>query len=162
MDGFNPFTNRQAGKKISTCGVYLVCLNLPPEIRYRSENVFLAGVIPGPSQPSLHQINYILKPLIDDFLVLWEKGLYLMRTLNYPGGRHVRAAIIPLVCDLPAARQMAGLGSHTSRNFCSECLLDLHNMDELDPSKWPHRSYSRHKKIARQWRGHQRRAAGTV
>lgn len=151
MDGFNPFMNKQAGKMVSVCGVYLVCLNLPPEIRHRTENVLLVGVIPGPSTPSLHQINHILKPLIDEFLVLWEQGLYLMRTPKHPGGRRVRAAIIPLVCDLPAARQMAGLGGHMFRYFCSECRLQRDDIDELDASKWPRRSLLEHREAALRW-----------
>ncbi|KAF8227890.1 hypothetical protein L208DRAFT_1041434, partial [Tricholoma matsutake] len=60
MDGFNPFTNKQAGKKNSAGGIYMVCLNLPPSLRYDVENMFLFGVIPGPWQPSLDEINHIL------------------------------------------------------------------------------------------------------
>lgn len=152
MDGFNPFTNKQAGKQVTTCGIYLVCLNLPPEFRYRPENVFLVGVVPGPSEPSLHQINYILKPLIDDFLILWKEGVYLMRTWKYASGRLVKAVIVPLVCDLPAARKMAGMGSHMFRFFCSECMLHIHEIDDLDFENWEPRSCERHQNSALQWR----------
>ncbi len=152
MDGFNPLTNKQAGKKISTCGIYLVCFNIPPESRYRSENVFLVGVIPGPTEPSQHQINYILKPLVDDFLSLWEKGLYLMRTPKYAGGRRVKAVILPLVCDLPAARLMAGMGSHGFMFPCSECFINRRNMEDLDSSNWPRCSAKEHRKASLRWR----------
>ncbi|KAI0055799.1 hypothetical protein BV25DRAFT_1774312, partial [Artomyces pyxidatus] len=46
MDGFNPYQNKQAGKKVTTGAMYLVCLNLPPALRYRVENMFLVGIIP--------------------------------------------------------------------------------------------------------------------
>lgn len=103
IDSFNPFSNKIAGKQVTICGLYLVCLNLSPELCYCPENIFLAGIIPGPSEPTTLQINYILKPLVDTFLKLWEEGVYLMHTQKYPGGWRVTGAIIPLVCDLPAA-----------------------------------------------------------
>lgn len=149
MDRFNPLTNKQAGKKISTCGIYLVCFNLPPEVRYRPENVFLVCVISGPTEPSLHQINYILKPLIDKFLVLWTRGLYMMRTPKHPSGRRIRAVILPLVGDLPMARQLAGMAGHAPTFFCSECEIDSHNIENLDA--WPLRSATKHREAALQW-----------
>ncbi|KAJ3884150.1 hypothetical protein GG344DRAFT_28510, partial [Lentinula edodes] len=42
-DGFNPYGNRTAGKKVSIGGIYLVCLNLPPSLRHKPENTFLVG-----------------------------------------------------------------------------------------------------------------------
>ncbi|KAF9013024.1 hypothetical protein BDZ89DRAFT_895323, partial [Hymenopellis radicata] len=46
QDGTNPYGNRTAGKVVSIGPIYLVCLNLPPEVRYRVENIFLVGIIP--------------------------------------------------------------------------------------------------------------------
>ncbi|KZS90575.1 hypothetical protein SISNIDRAFT_415228, partial [Sistotremastrum niveocremeum HHB9708] len=46
IDGFNPFGNKQAGKKKSTGAIYLVCFNLPPTSRYLIDNMILIGVIP--------------------------------------------------------------------------------------------------------------------
>ncbi|KAI0375838.1 hypothetical protein BV20DRAFT_904747, partial [Pilatotrama ljubarskyi] len=60
VDWFNPFGNKKAGKSHSIGAIYLVCLNFPPHLRYRPENVYLAGVIPGPHEPELHQINHYL------------------------------------------------------------------------------------------------------
>ncbi|PBK80990.1 hypothetical protein ARMGADRAFT_893123, partial [Armillaria gallica] len=45
-DFFNPHGNKQAGKKKSIGILSLVCLNLPPDLRYKPENMFLAGIIP--------------------------------------------------------------------------------------------------------------------
>lgn len=151
MDGFNPLTNKQAGKKNSTGGIYMVCLNLPPSLRYNVENMLLVGVIPGPREPSLDQINHLLRPLVDDLLRLWHHGVYLSSTALHHSGRRVRIAVIPLVCDLPAARQMAGFGSFSSTNFCSECYQTLADMDNLDYKNWTHRTRCNHLASARLW-----------
>ena len=152
MDGFNPYHNKQAGKKVTVGAMYMVCLNLPPHLRYRIENVFLVGIIPGPSSPSTSQINEILKPLVHDLLLFWDPGVYFSRTFLYPRGRLIRCALVPLVCDLPAARQVAGFGSHNSEHFCSFCRLHLHDMDELDTSLWGKRTLEEHLRLAREWR----------
>ncbi|TBU36325.1 hypothetical protein BD309DRAFT_833665, partial [Dichomitus squalens] len=46
VDWFNPHGNKKAGKSHSIGAIYLVCLNLPPHLRFRPEFVYLAGVIP--------------------------------------------------------------------------------------------------------------------
>lgn len=71
---FNPFTNKQAGKKVSFGVISVVCLNLPVSMRYKPENMFLAGVIPGPKEPPLTLKQY-LTPLVDELLVFWDPGV---------------------------------------------------------------------------------------
>ena len=130
-----------------------VCLNLPPEHRYHVENMFLVGVIPGPSKPSLHEINHLLRPLIDDLLDCWEPGVWYTRTPTYPNGHRARCAVVPLVCDLPAARQMAGFASFSClRFFCSFCQLHLDDIDDINHSAWGHRSHADHRHWAMKWR----------
>lgn len=71
FDFFNPLTNKQAGKKIATGVVALVCVNLPIELRYKPENMFLAGIIPGPKEPLLEHINPYLRPIVDTLIDFW-------------------------------------------------------------------------------------------
>lgn len=162
MDGFNPNGNKQAGKQVSVGAIYMVCLNLPPEIRYNIENVYLVGIIPGPGHPSLDQINSLLEPLVDDFLDLWRTGCYLTRTFLRPFGLRVRCAIVPLICDLPAARQMSGFAGHGHTAFCSECDLKRINVNDIDPAAWNIRTQDEHRAYAKAWRdaadGRQRKA----
>ena len=117
IDWFNPFGNKQSGKSHSLGAIYMACLNLPPQLRYKPENIFLAGIIPGPREPNVDQLNYLLAPLVDELLVLWSTGVCMSRTLTRPLGRLVRAAVIPLVCDLPAARKVAGYASHSAKQI---------------------------------------------
>ncbi|KAH9918428.1 uncharacterized protein B0H18DRAFT_882775, partial [Fomitopsis serialis] len=46
VDGFNPFQAKEAKQSVTVTGIYMVCLNLPPHIRYLPENTYLVGIIP--------------------------------------------------------------------------------------------------------------------
>lgn len=152
MDGFNPFRKNIAGKKVSVGAMYMVCLNLSPEIRYRFENLYLVGIIPGPSEPSVDQINYLLKPLVDDLLAFWTQGVFYSCTPSYPQGRRIRCAVLPLVCDLPAARQMSGFASYSCTHFCSMCRQRLTNINNMEVSEWKRRTWAEHMDQAQQWK----------
>ncbi|KAJ3554676.1 hypothetical protein NM688_g2988 [Phlebia brevispora] len=153
VDWFNPFGNKTAEKSHSVGAVYLVCLNLPPQLRYRMENVFLAGIIPGPHELSLEQLNHFLAPLVDEMLTLWHRGVYLSRTAVCITGRLIKAAIIPLMCDLPALRKVAGFAAFSSKqHFCSFCRLPKTEINNLDRPTWHQRSWAEHLDIATQWR----------
>ena len=64
----------------------------------------------------------------------------------------VRCAVIPLVCDLPAARQMSGFAHYQSTNFCAECRQTLDDINNLDYGNWAPRTYKDHMKSAEKWR----------
>ncbi|TFY53450.1 hypothetical protein EVJ58_g9445 [Rhodofomes roseus] len=151
LDWFNPGGNKKAGKSRSLGAIYLVCINLPPHLRFRPENICLVGIIPGPNEPSLHQLNHFLRPLVDEMLVLWNAGLRLNQTALHVSGRLVRAAIIPLICDLPALRKAAGFAGHSSKHFCSFCLLKRSDINDIS-RPWPTRTWKEHLDIAQRWR----------
>jgi hypothetical protein len=46
-DWFNPFMNKQAAKMASTGSMAMACLNLPPSMHHKLENLWLS-IIPGP------------------------------------------------------------------------------------------------------------------
>jgi hypothetical protein len=121
VDYFNPLGNKQAGKKKSVGLISMVCLNLPPELRYKPENMFLFGVVPGPHEPPLACLNHYLSYLIDELLEFWHTGVRYSRTNAYYFGRVVRCALICLVCDLPAARKTNGFASFKHSEMCAIC-----------------------------------------
>ena len=123
VDGFNPLGN--SSKIISSQAIYMACLNLPPHLRFRPENILLVGLIPGPDHPVLTQLNHFLRILVEDLLTFWNRGVYYSRTPTYPKGRLVRCALVPVVCDLPATRQVIGFAGHSAKNFCNFCRLQL-------------------------------------
>ena len=66
LDWFNAEGSSSLGAHNSIGSITLICLNLPPEKRYKLENIFLFGVIPGPKEPSLEQVNHLLLPLVKE------------------------------------------------------------------------------------------------
>lgn len=152
VDAFNPFLNKQAGKKASVTAIYMVLLNLPPSSRYKVENMYLAGVIPGPREPSLTQINHLLRPLINELLEFWDPGVWYVSTPRSVSGKLVKAALVPLICDLKAARQVMGHGSHSAKKFCSICSLPWQQRNDLNASSRTPLSAERFRQRALEWK----------
>ncbi|KAL5499154.1 hypothetical protein ACEPAH_1672 [Sanghuangporus vaninii] len=129
---FNKEGARSSAASVSCGAMTLACLNLPEDIRYKDENMFLAGIIPGPKEPKPAEINHYLSPLVKEFLTLWDPGIRFSQTASTQHGRLARAAIALVVCDLPAARKVAGLYSFHSRDFlCSSCLCPKSAMGDV-------------------------------
>ncbi|KAJ3503075.1 hypothetical protein NLJ89_g8597 [Agrocybe chaxingu] len=150
LDFFNPYGNKAAGKKASLGGVYLICYNLPIELRYRIENVYIAGIIPG--EPLLHHINHILRPLVSDLIQLWNHGVKLSRTSSHNHGCLVRVALIPLIADAPAARKAAGFPGVTATDFCIFCKQTKSQLHDYDVGSWVRHNRQDHMKAAQEWR----------
>src|ERR1700678_1847856 len=128
VDFFNPYTNKQSGKKSSVGLISVVCLNLPPSMRYKPENMFLSGVIPGPKEPPLTALNPYLKPLINDLIDFWENGVKFSRTYNWKAGQLVCCALLLLVCDLPGARKLLVLRLLPMNTSVPSAIAHIYNM----------------------------------
>lgn len=151
IDWFNALHSGAAKKAWSIGAIYLVCLNLPPELRFKRENICLLGIIPGPYKPSHTEMNHFLHPIVDELLQLWTTGIWFTRTSLFPMGRRIRAALGPLVCDLDACRSIAGFAYHQNVRFCSCCLLRKSDITNLDPSSWPKRNLDQHRDACQKW-----------
>lgn len=162
VDWFNPFMNKAAGKSASTGSIVMACLNLPPSLRYKPENLFLVGVIPGPKEPSLDEINHFMRPLVDNLLPSWEHGTWFSSTHRHPQGRRERSAIAVVVTDLPAARKVTGLASYAfKKHFCSLCLLSKPDINNINHLQWARRTQEAHLEAAESWRDAQSKAERT-
>ena len=114
VDWFQPFK-----KSVYATGIiYLAVLNLPRTERFTSENILLLGVIPGPTEREL-TINTFLKPLTEELLKLWN-GVVMETHDNRLV--LVRAALLCVACDVPAARKVCGFSGHRELRGCSKCL----------------------------------------
>ncbi|KIJ65076.1 hypothetical protein HYDPIDRAFT_57405, partial [Hydnomerulius pinastri MD-312] len=133
--------------------ISMACLNLPLDIRYKPENMYLAGIIPGPKQPSLENLNHYIRPLMLDLAASWERGVHYSKTANHPNGRLTRSAIALAVCDLPAARHLAALAGVGSHFFCAACnCFHKTNYGRVDFENWVPRDRDKLRRYAEQWR----------
>lgn len=152
VDWFNPRGNKHGGSTYSAGVIFMVCLNLPPAIRYKRENIYLVGVMPGPKSPSLHQVNHFLNPLVRELNVSWSRGVYYSRTAYREQGRLTRCAALPLICDLGAGRKTSGQASHSAAMFCSFCQLLKSSINDLDRTSWPRRDCHAFRRCAEEWK----------
>jgi hypothetical protein len=132
IDWFNPYQNKAAGKSASVGSMVMSCLNLPPSMRCKPENLF-PNVIPGPREPKTDEINHFLRPLVDDLELCYDEGTWYSRTHQYPGGRRVTSAVCSSVADLPGARKTGG-GMGTSGGWISPFYTNQRreNINDID------------------------------
>ena len=152
VDWFNPHGNKTSGKKKSVGSVAMGLLNLPPSLRYKAENIYLAGIIPGPREPALDEINHFLRPVVDFFLPSWTDGTWFTRTVKYPGGRLSRSVIAVAINDLPAARKLAGRAGPTANQMCGLCWLMKSDIANFDYKTWRRRTCQEHRAAAEEWK----------
>jgi hypothetical protein len=153
IDWFNPRGNRAAGKVTSTGSIAMACLNLPPSLRYKPENLFLVGVIPGPREPSVEEVEHFIAPLVEMLDRSWRHGTKFERTESSKHGRTERSMLAVIVTDMVAARKITGCASHSSKDFfCSHCSLGKCDINNLDRRTWPTRTREVLKKAAEEWR----------
>ena len=114
LDWFRPFKHSQ----YSIGAIYIITvMNLPRNLRNKQENVFLVGLLPGPSEPS--NINGFLEPLVNELNEFWQGKE--LKIYNESGKKLVRCALLCASCDLPAGRKLCGLLSYSARMGCSRC-----------------------------------------
>lgn len=153
VDFFNIEGMRIRGASTS-CGIIsMACLNLPIDIRYKPENMYLAGIIPGPREPHLTELNHYIRPLIDDMFISWDQGVYISRTALCPDGRATRSAIFAAVNDLPGARKMAALANTGSHYFCTICqCYHKRNLGACNHGEWVKRDVTETRRHAEDWK----------
>jgi hypothetical protein len=133
VDFFNVKGNHQCNTTTSCSIISCTCLNLPVDLRYKPENMYLTGIIPGPHEPPGDQLNFFLDPLVNNMMESWGRGVRFSHTATSGQAHITRSAIVCVICDLPAARKTAQLVAATSHFYCSAChcfhLLTLGRMD---------------------------------
>ena len=151
VDWFNPYHNKASGKSASIGSIVMACLNLPPHLRYKPENLYLVGILPK-REPSREQINHILSPIVTKLLHSWEYGTWFTKTPTYPAGRLSRSVIAVSINDLLASKKVNGNASHSAELFCSHCLTTLTNINDINFAAWESRTYEHYKHWGKKWR----------
>ena len=151
-DSFNPSGNLAAKMSVSATGMYMVLLNLPPHLRYKTENIYFAGIIPGPGKPSNDQMNHFVQLVVDELGPLYaHEGVTFSRTAKYPNGRTCRGILAALVADTLAARQLGGFASVTSYRPCTLCEITKNDLENVQ-GPWIARDPREHHVDAGAWR----------
>jgi len=141
------------GAKASSGIIAAACLNLPADIRYKREYMYLAAVIPGPNEPHLTELNHYVRPVVDQFLVSWERRVHFTQTANHPTGRDTCSAIATAVCDLPAARKFNQSAGHSSHFLCTRCdCYHKSTIGRTDCEKWSIQDCTIVRQRAAQWK----------
>ena len=145
IDWFQPFSRR---KDVSVGVIYMCLLNLPLNLRYKRENIFILGIIPALNkEPST--LKFFLEPIVKELKCLW-KGVRIA-SCNKPDGTNIRAALLCCTADVPAQRKLCGFLGHSANLGCSKCLKSFpRNFGEkndysgFDRDLWPKRFYHDH------------------
>ena len=90
-------------------------------MRFIKQNMILVSLLPGEKQSSFAELNRMLQPMVKELLTLHIGKLF--NTYQYPKGRTVRALLLQVCCDSPAARKVGGFGVVT--HCCNKCNLQL-------------------------------------
>ena len=153
VDSFNVEGMSIRGASTSCTIISLACLNLPPEIRYKAENIGLIAIIPGPREPHLTDLNYYMAPIMDAFCDSWERGTRHSRIALHPGSHVSRSAVAAAVMDLVAARKAAQLASHSAHIYCHVCTCSgKSTRGRTDSEHWVSRDPQDMRKCAEAWR----------
>ena len=121
VDWFQPFVRSLCSKGV----VYLVNMNLPRRVRMLKENVLAVGVWPDVGEHTRSGVAFL------DQLVTQLEQLYVGVPLDpdKPDGDKIRAVLLFVCADVPAARCIGGLTSCTSTSGCHMCDKKFHGED---------------------------------
>ena len=154
VDWYNPYTNKIAGKllkrnytliqliilhigkKVSCGAILLYCWNLPFNLRYQPENIFIVGLTPPPHLPDPTTISHLLDPVITSVVKYGVAPGQDVPTSRHPNGVPVQAKIAPVIADLEGSRKVSGFLAHGATMFCSFCLCTKDQLEDLNMQSW--------------------------
>jgi hypothetical protein len=129
----------------------LYCLNLPLEIHFLQENVFLASLIPLSNEATVWGLNHLLPHFVHTIMEFDNPG-QILATWSHPGGVPVAARVYPNIADLLASKKWIGFGSPMSNYYCTYCLSHRNDIDNLDSRSYVPRDSATVKFQAMQWK----------
>lgn len=143
--------NHIIGKVVSCGAIILYCLNLPIEVWFLLENIFIVGMIPGIGIPDVWTISHVLDSFVKAMNKFRAPGKRLP-THRHPESVPVQSRVLPLLADLGAIRKVAGFMAHNAILFCSFCLVIIDNIDDLNYASWTYRDGATVKQQGRDWK----------
>ena len=116
VDWFQPFKRR---RDVSVGVMYLVFMNLPRHLRFKTENIILLGIIPAMKKEP-ESLNQFLKPVIDELKFL-SRGFQFEQDGQDPV--NVKVLLLCASSDIPAARKLCGFMGHKRKRKRSDSVL---------------------------------------
>lgn len=130
LDWFQPYD----GTIYSIGIIYAAICNLPWDIWFKRENLLTLGLLPGPSEVSLHRINHYLALIIDELKSLWD-GITLNRIYECQEEKNIQATLILVSCNMPAARKICGyVSALVSCHLCEK--RQIMRIGSITSLKW--------------------------
>lgn len=97
-------------KKSNTWILILIILNLPPDMRYKSNNIIINMAIPGPNSPG--DLESFLRPLYEEMAEASE-GYWMYDAVA--SSNFINKAYISLVLgDMPGSAKLNGMAGHSA------------------------------------------------
>ncbi|EPS99806.1 hypothetical protein FOMPIDRAFT_1030690 [Fomitopsis schrenkii] len=137
----------------SSCPMSFNIVNLPHYLRYRTANMILAGIMPGPKEQDFDEVQRYMRVFVNELLRLWREG-FIIRTPKHPLGRLVRVILICVCCDKPAAHKLGGFGSHSHTFFCTRCWIKQSQKactEAFKKGAFPARTHAEQLKLAEEY-----------
>ena len=122
LDWFQPFKH----VSYSVGVLYAVVLNLPPEERFKMNNVMLIGVIPDMGKEP--KTATFIQPLVEELIDSWRYGTATRTYKSRSKVVNVKLALVCVGCDIPATRKLCGFLGHGATLGCSKCLKEFPGM----------------------------------
>ncbi|KAJ6491081.1 hypothetical protein C8R45DRAFT_826136, partial [Mycena sanguinolenta] len=111
--------------------------------------------MPGAKEPTVDGINHYTRPLVNECVVGWERGIHISSTGKSPSGRDVDLAVVVSVNDLPAAQKVSGSAGVGSNHYCTVCkcfgIATAHRTD-FNHSDWSPRDINLLREKAYTWK----------
>ena len=106
--------------KVSAWPLYLTINELPHEMRYKKENVILAGIWYGKKKPNA---NAFIHKFRDYFRELFVNGVQVVIPNPYRA-INVKGILLRGTCDLPAKAQFLNMTQYNGRFGCQDCYCE--------------------------------------
>ncbi|KAF8243460.1 hypothetical protein K440DRAFT_561606, partial [Wilcoxina mikolae CBS 423.85] len=101
----------------------MVCMNLPPDQRFKSRNLLAIDFVPGPNDPK--DCDSFLYLFVQEFLVL-GKGV---KAWNGFRKRIItmKVHLCMVTADMPGRAQLQAFKGHNATSFCNYCFAKAVN-----------------------------------
>ena len=130
-DGVKLFKTRSA---FHVWPLILTIANLPPQGRFKRENIILLGIMPGSSEPT--DIDSFLRPLVNELKAL-QHGVKQAHNTAADCFFTLHAYVVFVVADTKGRESLMGVSGTNSYRYCFYCHAWCHGMARArDTGAW--------------------------